>query len=487
MDDRDYIFLLVIPPSLVIILKIVNNLIKRRRRRSWKVPLPPGPWKLPIIGSIHHLVIGSHSQSPHRGLRELSEKYGALMHLQLGEEPTVVISSREAAKEVLKTHDGVFAYRPHLPPADLMIYASTDITMSPIGHHWKLLRKICSLQMLNGQRVRSFQSLREKEVSSLITYLSHKAITSSPLSVNLSHKLYTTIFSITTKAAFGENYKAQEELLLVSEEILKIVEDRSICEMFPSQKWLFVVTGMKGKIENIHNKIDRVLEKIIGAFGDQEEGDEPQCLLSALLNLKQEGHITKDHVKAVLLDIILGGTETSSIIIEWAMRQMMKNPRMLRKAQTEIREVVFNSNKGCDDNTINETSLQELKYLKAVIKETLRLHPSAPLLIPRKCTQTCEINGYTIPIGSRVLVNAWAIGRDPNYWNLAEEFLPESFLESDIDYMGFNFEYIPFGSRKRICPEMLFGVASVEILLANLLCFFYWKLPWDHSRNLRYG
>lgn len=170
--------------------------------------------------------------------------------------------------------------------------------------------------------------------------------------------------------------------------------------------------------------------------------------------------------------MILGGTETSSTTIEWAMTELIRNPESMKMVQAEIRRVV-SDNKGY----INETTIENLKYLKAVIKETLRLHPPAPFLIPRECTQTCEINGYTIPVGTQVIVNAWAIGRDPDYWSFSEKFLPDRFLNLSIDYKGFNFEYIPFGSGKRICPGMLFGMAMVELILAQLLYHFDWELP----------
>ena len=150
---------------------------------------------------------------------------------------------------------------------------------------------------------------------------------------------------------------------------------------------------------------------------------------------------------------------------------MMKNPRVMKKAQDEVRQV-FNT-KG----SVDETSLSEMKYLKCVVKETLRLHPSAPLLLPRECREEFEINGYKIPAKTRVLVNAWAMGRDPRYWIDPESFVPERFLDSSIDFKGTNFEYIPFGAGRRICPGMLFGLINVELPLAMLLHHFDWKLP----------
>ncbi|KAK9940708.1 hypothetical protein M0R45_017353 [Rubus argutus] len=165
------------------------------------------------------------------------------------------------------------------------------------------------------------------------------------------------------------------------------------------------------------------------------------------------------------------GGETSSTTVDWVMSEMIKNPITMRMAQDEVRDV-FNR-KGHAD----ETSIKDMKYLKLVIKETLRLHPPAPLLIPRECRETCEIAGYEIPVKTKVIINAWAIGRDPKYWTEPERFYPERFLDSSIDYKGTNFEYIPFGAGRRICPGILYGLANVELPVALLLYHFDWKLP----------
>ncbi|KAJ1397529.1 Cytochrome P450 [Sesbania bispinosa] len=130
--------------------------------------LPPGPLKLPIIGSIHHLI----TTPPHHRLRELAQTYGPVMHLKLGEVSTIVVSSPEVAKEVLKTYDAIFAQWPHQVGADIMCYGSTDIATAPYGGYWKQLRRICSLQLLGPKRVRSFQSIREQEVSKWLHLIS---------------------------------------------------------------------------------------------------------------------------------------------------------------------------------------------------------------------------------------------------------------------------------------------------------------------------
>lgn len=153
------------------------------------------------------------------------------------------------------------------------------------------------------------------------------------------------------------------------------------------------------------------------------------------------------------------------------MAELLKNPQVMAKAQAEVRDVF--SGKGNAD----ETMIHELKFLKLVIKETLRLHAPVPLLIPRESRERCQINGYEIPVKTRVIINAWAIARDPENWNHPETFNPDRFLDSSIDYQGTNFEYIPFGAGRRICPGVLFGMANVELAIAQLLYHFDWKLP----------
>lgn len=150
------------------------------------------------------------------------------------------------------------------------------------------------------------------------------------------------------------------------------------------------------------------------------------------------------------------------------MSELMKNPRVMKKAQAELRQVLKGKIK------IYEADIQELDYLKLVIKETLRLHPPLPLLLPRECRENCEIGGYQIPVKTKVIVNAWKIGRDPDYWN---SFIPERFSESSMTSMGTDFEFLAFGAGRRMCPGMLLGLANVELPLAMLLYHFDWKLP----------
>lgn len=162
------------------------------------------------------------------------------------------------------------------------------------------------------------------------------------------------------------------------------------------------------------------------------------------------------------------GTETSSTTLDWTMAELMRNPKVMAKAQAEVRQggAAF----------LGEDDLHKLKYLKLVIKEALRLHPPVPLL-PRASREACKINGYTIPAGMKVMVNMWAMHRDPRFWKHPEMFEPERFQDETVDFTGGDFRYLPFGSGRRMCPGMMFGLATVELALAHLLYNFDWKLP----------
>ncbi|CAN6374617.1 unnamed protein product [Urochloa humidicola] len=212
-----------------------------------------------------------------------------------------------------------------------------------------------------------------------------------------------------------------------------------------------------------------------------ERGDEvaagtgTEGLVGVMLRLQKERsmpiELTDETIAAVLFIMFAAGSETSSTTLNWCMTELVRWPGVMAKAQAEVREAF----KG--KSTITESDLDGLSYLKLVIKEALRLHGPTPLLVPRKCRQTCQVMGYDIPKGTVVFINMWAISRDPKYWDNPEEFKPERFENINLDYKGTNYEYLPFGAGRRICPGMNLGVGNIELALASLLYHFDWKLP----------
>ncbi|XVF71516.1 hypothetical protein PTKIN_Ptkin12aG0044000 [Pterospermum kingtungense] len=452
---------------------MVVKTLKRSNSKHPKVKLPPGPRKLPLIGNMHQLI----SSLPHHTLRDLAKKHGSLMHLQLGEVPTIVISSPEIAKEVLKDHDITFSQRPFLLATSIMAY-NEGIVFSPYGSYWKQWRRISMMELLSPSRVQSFRSIREQEVSSLIKTIALNE--GSP--TNLSEKIFSMTYGITSRAALGDKLEGQEEFIRIMTETIKQSSGFCLADLYPSKKLLKKISLVRLKLEKLQRTSDRILENIINEHKEetnrtsetskQKEGED---LLSVLLKLQQRSDLeiplTNDKVKAFIVDILSAGSETSSTTLEWAMSELLKNPRVMKQAQAEVRQV-FNR-KG----NVDETGLHDLNFLRLIVKETLRLHPPAPLLVPRECDENCVISGYDVLAKTKVIVNAWAIGRDPRYWKEAEKFYPERFSENSIDFRGTNFEYIPFGAGRRICPGISFALPNIELPLAKLLYHFDWKLP----------
>ncbi|CAI0409431.1 unnamed protein product [Linum tenue] len=152
------------------------------------------------------------------------------------------------------------------------------------------------------------------------------------------------------------------------------------------------------------------------------------------------------------------------------MAELLRNPDKLVKAKNELDEMI---GKG---NHLAESDIPQLPYLRAILKETFRLHPALPLLLPRKAGADVEINGFTVPKGARVLLNLWAIGRDPAIWDDPTSFVPERFLGSDVDAKGNYFELVTFGAGRRICPGMPLALRMLHMMLGSLIHWFDWKL-----------
>ncbi|KAJ9691401.1 hypothetical protein PVL29_013551 [Vitis rotundifolia] len=385
--------------------------------------LPPGPWKLPLIGNMHQLV----GSLPHQSLSRLAKKYGPLMSLQLGEVSTLTISAPEMAKKVLKTHDINFAQRSPFLASNVLSYDSTDITTA----------QICVAELLTSKRVKSFQLIREEELSNLITAV----VSSSRLPFNRTQNLSSCTFSIISRAAFGEKFEGQDAFISVTKEMAELYSGFCVADMYPSVKWLDLISGMRYKLDKVFQRTDRILQNIVDEHREKLktqagklQGEED--LIDVLLKLQQHGDLefplTDNNIEGVIL----------------AMSEMLTNPRVMEKAQAEVRRVF--DGKG----NVDETGLDGLKFLKVVAKETLRLHPPFPLLLPRECREMYS-----------------------DYWVEAERFYPERFLDSSIDYKGTDFGYIPFGAGRRICPGIPFAMPGIELPLAHLLYHFDWKLP----------
>ncbi|XP_048560132.1 desmethyl-deoxy-podophyllotoxin synthase-like [Triticum urartu] len=445
------------------------------KKEPQKHQLPPGPWTLPIIGSLHHVV----SLVPHRKITQLCRRYGPMMHLKLGEVDAVVVSSAEAVAQVMKTNDLTFATRPGTPTQDIAGCGGRGIIFAPYGDHWRQMRKVCIVELLSSMQVRRMDSIRPEEVGNLLADIATAAAAGD--SINISEKMMELSNNVVSRAVFGGRFTQQDEYIRELDVVLTLLGGFCLVDLFPSSRlarWLsFGARRMKKSYGRMQRIIADVIEerKAARAAAGGASSTDDEDLLDVLLRLQNDDSLafplTTDSICAVLFDIFSGATDTTGTILEWAMSELVRHPKTMFKAQLEIRKVL-----GEDRTIIKNSDLGNLHYMRMVIKEVLRLHLPAPL-IPRMARMDCKIMSYELLKGATILINVFAVSRDPKYWKHPEAFLPERFENNNLDYNGTHFEFIPFGAGRRQCPGMLFGASTLEITLANLLYHFDWVLP----------
>ncbi|KAL1532386.1 unspecific monooxygenase [Salvia divinorum] len=391
------------------------------------------------------------------------------MRVKLGELPFLIVSTVEVAKEVLRTHDLA---------AEAFSYNYTGIGFAPYGEPWRVLKKLCTVELLSMKRVHSFRHIRQEETENLARFIA--ALDGG--AVDLSERGHLLAYDIVTRASVGARTKDRLKVIRMIRRLSKFGAGFNAADLYPSVKVLPFLTGIQFKIEKIHREMDGMFEGIIAEARAAESDDGFEELLSILLKCQAERSemaITDDDIKAVMLDMFLAGSETSAAVIEWAMGDVgagEESPHTEKSARGS--EQVFDST-----GRVDEERIPELKYLPLAIKETLRIHAPLPFMMPRLNSSMCTLNGYDIPTNTRLIVHAGALGKDPvlgkdpKYWPDAEQFKPERFEGAAIDYKGNDLEYLPFGSGRRLCPGINFGAANVDLTLATLLYHFDWEVP----------
>ncbi|KAM0923677.1 hypothetical protein ACQ4PT_005360 [Festuca glaucescens] len=464
--------------ALVSLAILVSVLFGRRSTPdSKKKRRPPGPRRLPLIGNLLHLL----TSEPPVALRDLARKHGPVMYLRLGQVDTVVISSPAAAQEVLRDTNLDFASRPSFVATEIICYGNLDVAFAPYGAYWRTLRKICTVELLSARKVRQFAAIRDDETLALVRAVQHAGGDGKP--VDLGRLLMSCTNTITAKATFGEACDAdlQGQFLSAIAVVLQLSSGLCVGDLFPSLRFVDVITGLRRRLWRARRQLDAVFDEIIGRCEARREGKKKPAaddLLSVMLRIKDEGElefpIGTTNIKAVVVDLFTAGTDTTSSTAEWIMSELIRNPEAMAKAQMEIRQAL--DHKSTQDH---EGCMDMLPYTRMVIMEALRLHPPSPLLLPRVCRETCDVGGFEVASGSRVMVNAWAIARSPMHWGEdAEEFRPERFEDGAArDYNGTQYEYLPFGSGRRMCPGGNFGLATLELITVRLLYYFDWSLP----------
>eukprot|EP00253_Pinus_taeda_P003173 PITA_03173 len=458
--------------SLILLAAGLICLLKLRSRK--RPPLPPGPSGWPLIGSLPLL-----GEKPHRSLSQLSKQYGPIMYLKLGTSDTVVVSSPKMAEACLKTNDLNFSSRPGNSASKYMGYDCRGLVMVPYGPYWRMLRKVCNVHLFASKVLDDSQSVRETEVGMLIKTIRHherqgKAVNLGEL-LNICTANVLGQMMLSRRVFDSQGSMACEFRGMVVEQ-MELTGKFIVGDLVPSLAWMDP-QGVRRKMKKLHKRMDNLLSRMIKEHQMASRSGGRADFLSVLLALRNNadgegGKLTEIDIKALLLTLFAAGMDTSSSTVEWAMAELIRHPEMMRRCQEELDSVVNGERR-----MLKELDLQNLPYLQAVIKETLRLHPSVPLLVPRMSAEACEVEGYYIPKNCRLLVNAWAMQRDSAVWERPLEFDPDRFVGSTVDVRGNDFEVIPFGAGRRVCAGMNMGMRMMQLILASLLHSFTLSLP----------
>ncbi|CDP17013.1 unnamed protein product [Coffea canephora] len=434
-----------------------------RRFHQKKLNLPPGPKPWPIVGNLN--LIGT---LPHRSIHQLSLTYGPLMHLRFGSFPVVVGSSVEMAKVFLKTMDATFADRPKTIAGKYTGYNYSNILWSPYGPYWRQVRKMCLMELFSAKRLESYEHIRVEEMNSLLLGL----FQSLGKPVLLKDHLTTMTLNVISRMVLGKRYldQSDQNSIVTPEEFVKMMDEllllNGVFNIGDSIPWLnfLDLQGYIKRLKALSKKFDWFLEHVLdehnaARMANDEQNRVSKDMVDVLLDLAEdqtlEVKLERHGVKAFTLDLLVGGTESSAMTVEWAISELLKKPELFEKAIQELDRVIG------QNRWVTEKDIPNLPYVEAIVKETLRMHPVAPMLVPR------------------FLVNVWTIGRDPELWKNPQEFCPARFIGKEIDVKGQDYELLPFGSGRRKCPGYSLGLKVVQSTLANLLHGYNWKLPGD--------
>ncbi|KAJ4839297.1 hypothetical protein Tsubulata_021891, partial [Turnera subulata] len=432
------------------------------------------PSSIPIIGHLHLMKV-----PVHRTLQNLSNQYGPIMLLSFGTRKVLVISSPNLVEECFNKNDIVFANRPQILVSKHLNYNSTTIGASNYGHHWRNLRRLAALEIFSTNRLNMFLSIRQEEVRHLLKNLyeiSHKDFSKVEMKSRISELSFNIIMRMTAgKRYFGAGVDDLDEAKRFCDTVREVFEASGASEpsdFVPYLRWIDF-KGREKRMIALHKRSDELWQGLIDEHRKSRTDSRTQqgrtkTMIDTALSLQEaEPHTYTDEIiKGLIMTMITGGTDTSAVTIEWALSLLLNHPRVLEKARAEL------DNQVGQDRLVDEHDFSKLPYLQSIINETMRLYPAAPLLVPHQSSDSCTIGGYYVPRDTMLLVNAWAMHRDPAIWDDANTFRPERFLGQDINDA---YKFVPFGVGRRSCPGSGLANRVVGLALASLIQCFEWE------------
>ncbi|WVZ60639.1 hypothetical protein U9M48_010632 [Paspalum notatum var. saurae] len=458
----------------------INGEIKSKQRA---LPSPPA---IPVLGHLHLL-----GKPMHAALARLAARYGPAFSLRLGSRNAVVVSSAEYARECFTEHDVCFANCPRFPSLMLISYDGTTLPTCSYGAHWRNLRRVATVQLLSAHRVGCMCPAICAEVCAMARRM-YRAAAAAPgraARVELKRRLFeVSLSALMETIARTKTSRAEadaddtdmspeaQELKAALDEFIPLVDAGNVGDLLPVLGW-FDVFGVRKKILDAVRRRDAFLQRLID--GERRRSlvdggeDDKESMISVLLSLqKSEPEVYTDAVIMALCFSYLttsctmfsAGTETTATTAEWAMSLLLNHPDAMKKAQAEMDAAVGTSRLlGADD-------LPRLGYLQGIICETLRLYPVVPTLLPHESAADCTLGGHHVPRGTMLLVNVYAIHRDPVAWPDPAAFRPERFGEDS----GAQSRLLTFGMGRRKCAGETLALRTLGLVLGTLIQCFDW-------------
>ncbi|RZC70797.1 hypothetical protein C5167_033935 [Papaver somniferum] len=455
--------------SAILFIILSYNIFQRLRFK-----LPPGPRPWPIVGNLYDI-----KPVRFRCFYDWSKIYGPIISVWFGSTLNVVVSNTELAKQVLKEKDQQLADRHRSRSAAKFSRDGTDLIWADYGPHYVKVRKVCTLELFSPKRIEALRPIREDEVTAMVESIFNGCTKPDKSGKSLTVKNYLSgvAFNNITRLAFGKRFVNSEgimdeqglEFKAIVANGLKLGASLAMAEHIP---WLRFLFPLEEEAFAKHGaRRDRLTRAIMDehTLARQTSGGAKQHFVDALLTVQEQYDLSEDTIIGLLWDMITAGMDTTAISVEWAMAELIKNPRVQEKAQEELDRVVGT------ERVMTELDFSNLPYLMSIAKEALRLHPPTPLMLPHKANANVKIGGYDIPKGSNVHVNVWAVARDPAVWKEPFEFRPERFMEEDVDMKGHDYRLLPFGAGRRVCPGAQLGINLVASMLGHLLHHFCWN------------
>ncbi|XP_051140210.1 cytochrome P450 CYP82D47-like isoform X2 [Andrographis paniculata] len=481
----------------VILLLLHYHLL--RRRHTAKLPPQAGGAGL-ILGHLHLMSDGA--KPPHLNLADVADQQGPLFAIRLGARQVVVVSSWKIAKELFTTCDMAVSSRPKIRAFEHLSYNFAMVAFSPYGEYWRELRKIVNAELLASRRIQQLshaiipaiaQSIREiysrwaeqnDDVSGQVLVDMKKWFSELNLTVIL-----TAVFGKTFRA--GESGAGEAEMRrcrAVIREYFHLAGVFAPADALPWLRWLDL-GGIEKRMKTTAAELDGIMEELLSEHRRKGFSGEytPQDFMDVMLSTVRSSNTLTDKfdentvVKSTCLAMLLGGADTSSVMLTWALSLLLNNRHVLTRAQQELDSQVGRNRR------VTESDIPNLVYLQAIIKETLRLYPAAPLGAPREFTEDCDIGEYHIPKGTWLMVNIWKLQRDPDVWvDDVSQFKPERFLTThmNVDVRGKDFKLMPFGGGRRICPGPNLALHMLHLVLANLLHAFEIRMVCDDAVDM---